>query len=50
MDWREAFIKYILIIARAEGIDYLGSEDWTPEEWAEIQKAMDEAESRWKRK
>lgn len=38
VDWKEMFKKYMEIVIRNEGVDFLYSYEWTEEEWAEIQK------------
>lgn len=44
MHWREVFKRYASIVVRAEGVLFLYEEDWTADEWREIERALDEVE------
>lgn len=50
MDWRAIFVKYVEIVVRAEGVTFLYEPsqnpnpdplEWTAEEWAAIQEAVE---------
>jgi len=38
-DWRDIFVRYVAVVARAEGVDFLHADDWTSAEWAVIEAA-----------
>jgi len=42
VDWREVFKKYMAIVGMAEGVDFLYEDQWTPEEWVEVNRAREE--------
>lgn len=45
VDWREAFIKYVNIVAEREGVTFLDEEGWG-RSWPQIRDAAVEAERR----
>lgn len=42
MDWRDIFKRYVDLVGQAEGVTFLYEEDWSPEEWAAIQEAIEQ--------
>lgn len=46
VDWREAFIKYVNIVAECEGVTFLAESDWGAD-WPVIRELGDEAYRRW---
>jgi hypothetical protein len=38
VDWRDMFWRYIEIVGKNEGVDFLHEDEWPPHEWEEIQK------------
>jgi hypothetical protein len=43
LNWRDLFMKYITIVEWNEGVHFLHQYQWSPEEWEEISKAIEEA-------
>ena len=36
----QIFIKYVKVVGDAEGVDFLDESEWTPEEWAVIERLV----------
>lgn len=39
VDWRDLFVRYVEVVADAEGVDFLHERHWSPEEWAAFVEA-----------
>ncbi len=42
-DYRAMLVKYMDLVGEAEGVYFTSRNDWTPEEWAEMSKMLEEA-------
>ena len=42
VDWRDVFVRYVVVVIGEAGTDLLNEDDWSPEEWAAIQAAAGE--------
>lgn len=36
-DWRAILVKYLAIVGRAEGVDFLYKHEWSPEDWQALE-------------
>lgn len=49
VDWEQIFKKYIMLVIRSEGTDFLFERDWSPEEWQAIKKLDEGATNKTRR-